>query len=184
MPRNVSIRNILTEKQLAILGEVACASAQLESTAGFMLMLVLQFNAVDHDAIVGPMTISTRLDVLKKVGLARIKSKKKAKEFSKLMDHLKDCVGQRNIAIHGLWGPEGEMKLGDLMMIMTGYQKPEAVEAKNKNRVFKAAKLEQLAKDLDEGGTKLWDIAKATWLKKRIKADRKGKQKGALSSVS
>jgi len=132
-------------------------------------MIVLQFKEVDFDAIVGPMTLSTRLDVLKKVGLARIKSKKRAKEFSKLMDHLKDCVGQRNTAIHGLWGPEGQMKLGDLMMILTGYDKPKAVEAKNKNRVFKAAKLEQLAKDLDEGGTKLWDIAKATWLNKRIR---------------
>jgi hypothetical protein len=39
------------------------------------------------------------------------------------------------------------------------------VEAKNKNRVFKAANLEQLAEDLDEGGTKLWGIAKVTWLK-------------------
>jgi hypothetical protein len=184
MPKNFSIRNILTEKQLAVLGEVACASAQLESTTGFMLMLVLQFNAVDQDAIVGPMTISTRLDVLKKVGATRIKSKKRAKEFSKLMDHLKDCVGQRNIAIHGLWGPEGEMKLGDLMMIMTGQEKPKAVEAKNKNRVFKAAKLEQLANELDEGGTKLWDIAKATWLKKRIKADRKAVPRGALSAIS
>ena len=76
------------------------------------------------------------------------------------------------------------MKIGDLMMIMSGREKPKAVEAKNKNRVFKAAKLEQLANDFDEGGTKLWDIAKATWLKKRIKADRKAKPKGALSSIS
>jgi hypothetical protein len=37
------------------------------------------------------------MNVLKKVGVVRIKSKK--------------------------WGPEGEMKLGDLMMIMTGYEK-------------------------------------------------------------
>jgi hypothetical protein len=63
VPKNLSIRNILTEKHLAILGEIACASAQLESTTGFMLMLVLQFNEVDQDAIVGPTTISTRPDV-------------------------------------------------------------------------------------------------------------------------
>ena len=184
MPKNMSIRNILTAEQLAILGEVACASAQLESTTGFMLMLVLQFNDVDQVAIVAPMTLTARLDILKKVGAPRIRSKKKAKEFVRLMDHLKDCVGQRNIAIHGLWGPEGEMSLGHLIMIMTGHEKPKAVEAKNKNRVFKAAKLGQLARDLDEGGTKLWDIAKSTWLKKRIAADRKVKPIGALSSSS
>jgi hypothetical protein len=174
VPRNLSIRNILTEKQLAILGEVASASAQLESTAGFMIMIVLNFTTDDSDAVVGPMSLSTRLDVLKKVGLPRIRTKKRAKEFSKLIDHLKDCVTQRNIAIHGVWGPEGQMTISALMSIMAGHEKPKAVEAKNKNRTFKAAKLEQLAKDLDEGGTKLWDTAKATWLKSRLR-DRKVK---------
>jgi hypothetical protein len=69
-------------------------------------MLVLQFNEVNQEAIVRPMNMSTRLDVLKKVELVRTNSqKKKAKELSKLMDHLKGCVGEWNIAIHGLWGP-------------------------------------------------------------------------------
>ena len=57
MPRNASIRNILTENQLAILGEVASASAQLESTIGFQIMLALQFTVEDSDAIVGPMNL-------------------------------------------------------------------------------------------------------------------------------
>ena len=107
--------------------------------------------------------------------MQRIRSQKRLKEFKHLMGHLKDRVAQRNIAIHGVWVPEGDVPLGQLIAMMVGSEKPKDVEARNKNRVFKAAKLEQLAKDLDEGGTKLWDIAKATWLKKRLRADRKVK---------
>jgi hypothetical protein len=184
MPRNTSIRYILTEKQLSILGEIASASAQLESTTGFMIMMVLNITVEDYEAIITPMNLSTRLEVMKKVGMQRIKRKKRAKEFKELMEHLKDCVIQRNTVIHGLWGPEGKMTLGQLMMVMTGHEKPGPVEAKNKNRVFKAVKLEQLAKDLDEGGTKLWDIARATWLKKKIARDRKVKPQGALASLA
>ena len=162
---------ILNEKQFAALGEVAAESAELESTIGLMIMLVLKFTDADRDAIITPMNISIRLEVLKKVGLPRIRSKKRKKEFLDLSDRLKDLLGKRNIAIHGCWTPVGDLKLGELMAIMAGLSKPAAVEAKNKKGVFKAERLAQLAKELREGRSQLWAIAKATWIKFGVKVE-------------
>jgi hypothetical protein len=51
--------------------------------------------------------------------------------------------------------PVGDLKLGDLMAIVAGSLKPGAVEARNKKGVFKAEKLEQLAKELRQGNKQI-----------------------------
>lgn len=167
MAAGASIRNILSERQLAILGELAVASTHLEGTAGSQIALTLRLGEEDAETNITPMNLSTRLEALRKLGLARIKTKRRKEEFQKHIEHLKTLAVQRNTVIHGWWRPKGRMTLFDMMAIWAGRYKPHGVEARNKKRVFNAEKLEELAKELDEGAEKLFRIAVSSWLKNR-----------------
>jgi hypothetical protein len=61
------------------------------------------------------------------------------------------------------------MTLFDMMAIWAGRDKPDGVEARNKKRVFNAERLEELAKELDVGGEKLFRVAVSSWLKNRYR---------------
>jgi hypothetical protein len=172
MSTRLTVRDFLNEKERAALGEVAAESAQLESTTETMLKIVLKLTDAEYDAIIGGKMFGAKLDILKEVGLCRLRGKKRKKhkqQFIVLMDHLKSLVGQRNIAIHGNWGPEGGFTLATLATLMDGTYVPRpaaAIHKKGKKTsTLKVARLEHLAAELNEGGSLLWDFAKVTWLK-------------------
>ena len=56
-----------------------------------------------------------------------------------------------------------------MFAMVAGTLKPDTVEARNKKRVFKAEKLEQLADELLEGNRQIWEIAKATWIRQGVR---------------
>jgi hypothetical protein len=55
------------------------------------------------------------------------------------------------------------------MAYWSGRFKPPGVEARNKKRRFDAAKLEQLASDIDAGSETLFKIGAASWFKGKYK---------------
>jgi hypothetical protein len=152
-----------------------------------MLKIVLKFTDDEFDAVFGQKMFRAKLEVLKEVGLSRLggkKRKKRRKQFTVLMDHLLSLAGQRNIAVHGMWAPEGGFTLATLSALLDGtyVQKPAQAFHKRgkKTATLKAERLEQLAADLSEGGSLLWDFAKLTWLKTGLRAKVSG---GVLSPV-
>jgi hypothetical protein len=164
------IRNLLSQEQLAALGEIAVASTELESSVGAQISMALNLKRDDYEVIVGPMSLSTRLEALRKLGLARIKGKKTKEKFQRHIEHLKTLVAHRNTVIHGWWRPMGKgLRLWDVMAYWSGRFKPPGVEVRNKKRSFDAAKLEQLANDIDAGNEMLFKIGTSSWLKGKYK---------------
>jgi hypothetical protein len=102
------------------------------------------------------------LDVLKIIGLAKLRSKKRKKAFNDLMGRLTSLNGQRTIAVHGIWEPEGNNAMRWLMDIVQGKQLPAAA-AKHKKGILPAAKLETIARKLSDENTALWVFWRAVW---------------------
>jgi hypothetical protein len=174
VPRNVAVRNLLPEQYLVLLGEVALASAQLEYSIGSHISMLLNLSPVASECIITPMSLFIRLDVLSRIGAERIRLKKKLKEFDSLIQRLKKCAQDRNTAIHGRWWPEKEkMTLAEIFQMLEGTLQVSGYRAKNKKQILRANQLAKLAKDLDEGGTAMWAMAKSTWFSGRIDAVRR-----------
>jgi hypothetical protein len=55
------------------------------------------------------------------------------------------------------------------MAYWSGRFKPPGVEARNRKRSFDAAKLEQLANDIDAGNEMLFKMGTSSWLKGKYK---------------
>lgn len=160
--------HLLSEQQLAALGRVAIASADLEFILNWMIAVVLKLPVEAHEAIVTPMSLSTKLEVFIKVGMPRIAGKKRKKEFSELGSHLKGLVVKRNIVIHGSWTLAGKVSLGDQFLLKATdipARKDLYIEARNKNRAFNAENLQQLANELSAGQTQIWKIARGNWMR-------------------
>lgn len=165
MSKNVPITNLLSDKQLKALGEVAAYSAEVEAILGVILMIVLKLSLTQFEAVTEGLMLSKRLDLFAKVGAERLTEEQSA-EFAQLIGLIRDLVNKRNIAIHGTWGPGDEkIKLGDLMGMMMGTMPPEKVKAKNKKRSLSASELGQLAFDLNQAGSKLWRFTHKVWIK-------------------
>jgi hypothetical protein len=169
------VRDILPEKYKNLLGEIALTSAQLEYSIGDHISMLLNLSPAAAGCIIAPMNLFTRLDVLgRRLGSERIRSKKKLKEFDSLIQRLKKCSQDRNTAIHGRWWPEKEqMTLDEIFQMMEGTLQVSGYRAKNKKQILRATQLAKLAKDLDEGGTAIWAMAKSTWFRGRIDAVRR-----------
>jgi hypothetical protein len=165
-------RLTLSNEQLAALGEIAAESAHLESAVDLMIQVVLKISPEEFDVLINNRMLGAKVDVLKTCGAIRLAGKKRKKrrnQFTALMDHIKFLISQRAIAIHGIWGPEGGMKLGDLVAFWAGAGSAGAAEAKHKKGAMKAAQLEKLAEQFNQAVSDLWAFARNNWLFRRVK---------------
>jgi hypothetical protein len=156
----------LTDAERAALGSVVAESANLESSVDFILLHLTNLTHTAYDAMMGGKMLGAKLDVLKAIGLAKLRSKKRKKTFNDLMGKLTSLNGQRTIAVHGIWGPEGHNALRWLVDIAQGKKLPAA--AKHKKGILQAAKLETLAKKLSEENSALWSYWRAVWFSPTI----------------
>jgi hypothetical protein len=162
-------KDILTKEQLAALGEIAVESAHLEGTVDRMIRVVLRIEPDEFDILIGSRMLGRKIDVLKTCGLVRLAGKKRKRRryrFTVLMDRIKQLISQRAIAIHGDWGPEGGISLGDLM---AGKWVPGTAEAKLKKSAMKSGELEKLADAFNEADIELWKFAGENWLFRAMK---------------
>jgi hypothetical protein len=160
------ITNLLSQDQLAALGEVAANSAELEWMLGFIVMWCLRLNGTQTRAIIGDALLGKRITVLETVGDENLPDQALKNEFKVIIERMKELSGNRNTVIHGTWGPKGtHIKFEDSLDMEFGTKAPENVIAENpKNaRKYSAEELRQLADDLHTVRIDLWDFARKHW---------------------
>lgn len=163
------ITNLLSQQQLAALGEVAANSAELEWMLGFVLMWCLRLNGTQTRAIIGDAMLHRRITLLEVVGRENLPDRALKGEFGKLIKRMKELSSNRNTVIHGTWGAKGDhVSFEDSLDMQFGNKRPESIFADNpKNaRKYSAEELRQLADDLDSVRNDLWNFSKEQWWRK------------------
>jgi hypothetical protein len=166
---NSKITHLLSQEQLAALGEVAANSAELEWMLGFVLMWCLRLNGTQTRAIIGDAMLHRRITLLEVVGDENLPDQAFKGELKKLIERMKDLSSNRNTVIHGTWGAKGaHVGFEDSLDMEFGNKRPESIFADNpKNaRKYSAEELRQLADDLDNVRNDLWNFAKEQWWRK------------------
>jgi hypothetical protein len=170
----LSARNFLTDEELAALGLVVSGSAQLESTLDLLIQSLANLGDQQFEVLVGGRMIGNKLDILKGLGLLKLKSQKKQQAFTYLINSLSSLNAERNTVVHGRWGPEGGITISMLSALFQGKtlkKLGEATHKKGRGKVLKlkAQRLEELALRLDQGNHDLYGFWKDNWLKQSVK---------------
>lgn len=101
-------RRVLTDEQLASIGAVAVESTYCE----YMVETVIWFLAGLDDehgrAFTFGMPMHNRLELLRTLGLRRLKAQDEIDRFTAIVAELKEASTQRNTIIHGDWTTEGD----------------------------------------------------------------------------
>jgi hypothetical protein len=166
---NSKITHLLSQEQLAALGEVAANSAELEWMLGFVLMWCLRLNGAQTRAIIGDAMLHRRITLLEVVGDESLPDLAVKGELKKLIERMKNLSSNRNTVIHGTWGAKGaHISFEDSLDMEFGNKRPESIFADNpKNaRKYSAEELRQLADDLDSVRNDLWNFSREQWWRK------------------
>jgi hypothetical protein len=166
---NVQISNLLSQEQLAALGEIAANSAELEVMAGWVLMYILKVNHAQLNVILGEVPLTKRLVMLEELGGDALEEQALKDEFKNIVDSMRKSVQDRNTVIHGSWDAKGDhLSFEDSIDIYYGNKAPQSVFAenpKNKKRRYSAEDLRVLANALYESRIQLWDFSRENWWK-------------------
>ena len=165
--------NWLTDDERAALGSVVVESADLESRVDLILLHLTNLNYTAYEVLMGGRMLGAKLEALKIIGLAKLRSEKRKRAFAAIMGNLTSLNSQRTIAVHGSWGPEDGVPLNQLIEIAIG-KRPVVATASHKKGVLKAAKLDLLSKKLSEGNKALYAYWRTVWLRATIaRSDRR-----------
>jgi hypothetical protein len=164
----------LTDDERAALGSVVVESANLEATVDLVLLHLTNLTHTAYEVLMGGRMLGAKLDALRVIGLAKLRSKKRKKAFTAIMDNLAHLNSQRTIAVHGIWGPDegGGVALNQLLGFALG-KRPGQATASHRKGVLKAAKLGSLSKKLNEGNSALFAYWRTVWLGATIARSRR-----------
>lgn len=111
----------MTDKDLAALGSVVAESAHLESTLDLIILLITRMGESEYEVFMRGKMIGAKLEIVKELGVLKLRSKKRQRAWMQLIDGLKSLNSDRVIAVHGLWGPAGGYTRGNLMAASKGW---------------------------------------------------------------
>jgi hypothetical protein len=153
---------------------VVSGSAQLEDTIDLLIQSLAKLREQQFEVLVGGKMIGNKLNILKDLGLLKLKSQKKQQAFTDLINNLSALNAERNTAVHGRWGPEGGMTFSMLASLLEGKalnKLGEATHKKGRGKVLKlkSQRLDDLALRIDQGCHDLYGFWKDNWLKQSVK---------------
>jgi hypothetical protein len=178
-------RSILTSTQLADIGIIVTESAYIELIVEDMIGELASLNKDRRDILMGRAMLNAKLEIFQALGEPKLKSKKRKKQFNKIIQELKDSNSIRINAVHGEWAPiyktppkglrEGIWNIGE-------------AQATHKGSTLKASSLANSVKKLLEAKAALNGFVVDVWIVPgimksvyRIRATNRARQKALLS---
>jgi hypothetical protein len=160
----MQVRDFLSQQEMAAIGSVV-AESQLENNLDSGIRYLTKLSTDQYDIVVGTRMLGAKIVIFKELGLLKLKSKKKRKEFSLIMDRLAELNSERAIVVHGIWMPAGGVTADLVDGMFSGRLKRKdmppgmAIHKKGRARYFKfeSKHLETLAQELTDG---IHDLAK------------------------
>ena len=157
----------MSVNKLASLGAVVAESAELEKTTDMIIASLLRLNDKQYEVILKSQQLAAKLKVLKELGAQKLTTKRNKKVFGDLIDRLTSFNSNRNVIVHGVWGPVGGYKLS---WLASGRPKNIGIQAKDaKARTFNAEKLDDLATKLWTGRSELFHFWMKHWVMGRAR---------------
>jgi hypothetical protein len=154
----------LSVEERATLGAVVYEAALLDSSVDECIRSLAGIDKDVFGITVGQKTLGQKLDIAKQLGLLKF-ARATQPTFASLMKHLTDANSDRNIAVHGLWEPEGGHTLETMFGPTTA--PVEAIlpkRAGKQGRKLKAAVIEKLAVSIRNGRAALWKFVLENWV--------------------
>jgi len=162
------VKDFLSQKEMAAIGSVVAESAQFERSLDRFIMNITRLNRAQYDVLVGTRMLGAKIAIFKELGMAKLRSKKRQRQFTQIMDDFTQLNAERVVAVHGMWGPTGGVTNELIDAIFTGRinqsQMPPAVviHRKGRGRYFKmeAKSLDEIAQGFSDGIhelAKFWD---------------------------
>jgi hypothetical protein len=162
------VNDFLTQSEMAAIGSVVAESAQLENVLEGFIIGMTKLSQAQYDILVGARMMGAKIAIVKDLGLLKLKSEKRKKAFTKVMDKLARLNVDRVGVVHGLWRPEGgvtfELVDGAMSGRITRDQVPPGIayHRKGRGKWFKmeAKDLDGLAQELTDSISeliKVWD---------------------------
>jgi len=165
--------SVLTQAQLAAIGEIAVESAYLDGMVDFLIAQILNISEEKYYVVSNGVMLGTKLDILRNLGLIRLRSKKRKLEWENIVSQVKHLNSQRTIAIHGYWQSKHGRKLSDLnketWILPSGEAQAVHKRGKKKPSILDAQNLQKLAYDIHDNRNKLMIFYANSWMKGSIR---------------
>jgi len=173
--KRMMTKDFLSQKEMAAIGSVVAESAQLEASLDWLILKLTKLSLAQYEIVVGSRMLGAKISLFKDLGLLKLKSKKRQKAFSKIMDKFSSLNAERVIVVHGLWRPAGGVTSAMLEEMMSGRLKAvdlppgEAIHRKGRGKFLKvqSQRLNDLAKGFTEGMHDLTKFWEPKWYKER-----------------
>lgn len=150
---------ILKHDQLAAIGLVAAASASLEATIELSLSFLTGLDEDECGLLLTGKTLGPKLELLKRLGLRRLKSAEAQGAFAAMMDSLSSLIGERNAVIHGTWQPKDGFTFAFLAQLNTPVEVEAVLKKRNGNvQKVNAENLGSLADRLSSAHSAFFDF--------------------------
>jgi hypothetical protein len=160
------VKSLLRPDQLAAIGLVAAESSSLEGTVDLTLSILTGLADEECSILFGGKTLGPKLDIVKELGLRRLRSQETKKTLTAIIDLLSSLISERNAVVHGTWQPKDGFTLAYLAQ-MTKPAEVEAVLRRRNGSVRKvnAENLDELARRLSEAHSALFHFAMDHWIR-------------------
>jgi len=114
--------------------------------------------------------LSAKLDILRDLGLLKLRSKIRQDNFRRIISDLKLLNGQRTIAIHGKWEPKGGFKLKDIIYFSpSGEAEASHKRGKKEPTKLSSAQLLKVPIKIDASCTELYKFWIELWVKPAVR---------------
>jgi hypothetical protein len=170
----VFTESLLTVDQRAALGSLVAETTEMEGTVDVMIAIVTNLSTPQCAVLLEGRMISWKLEALKRLGLQKLKRKAQMKVFAHLVDSLSSLNSERNVAVHGLWQPQGGYTYALLAGITPVGPSVAALKRRNakSSTLLKADRLEQLAKGVRETHSDFFRFCMEVFVHARVRARR------------
>jgi hypothetical protein len=147
----------LTASQLEALGRVDVASASLEEQLDMVIYQMARLTRETFDVLVKERKLHDKMIMVRQLGLKKLRSADRQKEFKALMRRITTSNSQRNLVVHGNWQPDAGWSLEHEF-------EPPRAEVRAGDRHFKAEKLSDLAEQMAQESEDLYEFWRRNWV--------------------
>jgi hypothetical protein len=159
---------LLTLEQRAALGDVVAESAYLESNLDMFIGVLTKLNESQFEALLSGQMLGRKLQIVKEIGVPKIRSQKGKAEFAEIVDALSSAITDRNAVVHGIWGgPGGMWKLSWIFGPVTGPVLATHRKKGGKVRTVPAERIADIAEKIRAGHTKLFNYFVEVFIRKK-----------------
>jgi hypothetical protein len=162
MAHQLSFAKVLTDRQLQALGEVVVEAAWMERIAEYLISKLCRLTPLRVDVLLESKMISSKLEAVRQLGKARLKTDAARQEFFDLIAEAKTANTDRSTLVHGLW-TEGRPGIIDGARGIVAPATVKKTTSPGNFKTMNATQINEVAKRLNAANWKLILFTEQHW---------------------